>query len=284
MHRLKGSGFLVAALLCAVAQLAFASADFESLLQEADKIRSSNPKKFVALVEDLEATKQDANLQQRQRLQYLSAYEMVVYGNRIEAGIAQAQDLFREATDPDLKFRAGSLVVNSFAINRNFTEGLRYLNRTLAIRRSVKDKDIRHDGVNVAAVIYNQLGQYKLGLEYAEETLSDAPNPRARCFAGHLRLEARYFLGMVSDTDVSIGSVIDQCAALGENITANFSRAVLARHWAAAGERDKAIKLLEGHLSEVDALRYPRLIAEFRSLLAELKLANGDVAGAEQQA
>jgi hypothetical protein len=167
-------------LLCVAPLVGFASSDFESSLREADRLRSADSARFAALIDKLEATQQKASLGQRQRLQYLRAYHMVVYGNALDAGIKRAEALFRDAKDLDLKFRAGSLVVNGFAINRNFTEGLRYLNQTLAMRHDVKDKDIRHDGVNVAAALYNQLGQYKLGLKYTEETLSGNPNPRAR--------------------------------------------------------------------------------------------------------
>src|SRR3546814_17217966 len=91
------------------------------------------------------------------------------------------------ADDPDLKFRAGSLVANSLAINRNFTEALRYLNQTLPVRGSVKDGNIRDDGVNTAANLSNQLGQYQLGLSYAMEPQYGDPAPRARCNASFPR-------------------------------------------------------------------------------------------------
>src|SRR3546814_19594822 len=83
-------------------------------------------------------------------------------------------------------------MANSLAINRNFTEALRYLNQTLPVRGSVKDGNIRDDGVNTAATLYNQLGQYQLGLSSAMETLSGDPAPRARCNASFLRAEARF--------------------------------------------------------------------------------------------
>src|SRR3546814_1487447 len=140
------------------------------------------------------------------------AFGKVVYDNATQAGIEQAEALFRNADDPDLKFRAGSLVANSLAINRNFTEALRYLNQTLPVRGSVKDGNIRDDGVNTAATLYNQLGQYQLGLSYAMETLSGDPAPRARCPARFLRAEARFHLKLLSAAAQSIAPVVDECA------------------------------------------------------------------------
>src|SRR3546814_12996895 len=107
------------------------------------------------------------------------------------------------ADDPAHKYRAGSLVANSLAINRNFTEALRYRNQTLPVRGSVKDGNIRDDGVNTAATLYNQLGQYQLGLSYAMETLSGDPAPRARCNASFLRAEARFHPKLLSADDKS---------------------------------------------------------------------------------
>jgi diguanylate cyclase (GGDEF)-like protein len=280
------AGLLIPALcgVCALAGAAVTAPDFDAALREADSLRSSDAKRFAEHLAVLKARVAEASIGQQQRLRYLDAYHKVVYGNALDAGIKQAQALFRETEDIDLKFRAGSLAVNGFAINRKFTDGLRHLNQTLAIRRDVKDKDIRHDGTNVAAVLYNQLGQYELGLRYAEETLADGPSPRAGCFAEHFRVEARYYLGRLPKDDEAIKTVVARCAVLNENITANLARAIQARHLAAHGRRNDAIQLLEAHLAQVDALGYAGLIAEFRSLLARLQLERGEQDAAEQHA
>src|SRR3546814_20283993 len=96
---------------------------------------------------------------QRERLVYRHAIRKVVYDNATQAGIEQAEALFRNADDPDLKFRAGQLVANSLAINRNFTEALRYLNQTLPVRGSATDGNNSADGVTRPATFYNNNGQ-----------------------------------------------------------------------------------------------------------------------------
>lgn len=274
---------IVLVLVCAAPTVrAFAS--FEQRLQEADKLRSSDGPRFTTLLDELDAGSKDATPVQLQRLRYLRAYQSVVYRNQPRQGIIQAKAVFDEAKAPDLKFRAGSLLVNTYAFTRNFTEGLRYLNQTLPMRSRVHDKDIRHDGINSAAVLYNQLGQYQLGLHYAQETLSDHPNPRARCAAGLMRLEAMSQLGKLPTDDASVHHDIDRCLAIREKLPANLIRVVLARKWVARGETDRAIALLEQHLPEIDAIGYHRLIAGVRSLLAELHLRKGELVVAQQDA
>jgi diguanylate cyclase (GGDEF)-like protein len=274
---------LVPALLFAAPAIGAAPDPIEGMLAEADKARSSNPKRFAELLAALDASRHRATLLQQQRLRYLHAYSMLAYEDNPSVATSLAKALFKETSDVDLKFRAGALVANSGAITRNFSEGLRYLEQSLALRGQVADRDVRHDGINAAAIIYNQLGQYRLGLQYAEETLADKPRPRARCFAAHLRLEAQYYLKVPPD-EASIIAIVEQCAAQGEAIVANLVRSTLARHWADQGQRNRAMRLLQEHLAEVEATRYPRLIAEFRSLLAEFSLAEGHAAAAETHA
>jgi diguanylate cyclase (GGDEF)-like protein len=274
-------GFIVAVLLL---PLACKATDYESLLREADRARSSEPRHFLKLLEELKSGSEGADPKQREHLQYLDAYRLVVYANSVNEGIAQAKDLFQRTKDTDLKFRAGSFIANSLAINRDFTEGLRYLNQTLEMRHQVKDRTIRDDGVNAAAAIYNQLGQYGLGLKYSQETLSAEPSSRAACFANLFRVEALFYLKRLPQDQSEISPVIDQCVALGENIPANFTRAIMARHLARQGKHSEAVDLLQSHMAEVDGLGYARLIAEFRSLLAELNLKDGDQEAATEHA
>jgi diguanylate cyclase len=67
-------------------------------------------------------------------------------------------------------------------------------------------------------------------------------------------------------------------------VMANLIRATLARKWVAEGRRDRAISLLKEHLAEAQSTGYPRVIAEVRSLLADLLFAKGDFVGAEVNA
>lgn len=282
MHRSFVLVLMVAA-LCLAAPHSAASPAFEAMLRQAESVRSADPTQFQSLLGQLNASVGAATPAQRQQLQYLKAYHLA-YTGRFDLAIAAAKSLFDEASDVDVKFRAGSLIVNGYAATREFTEGLRYLDQTLALADQIQDAELRHHGWSAAGVIYNQVGQYELGREFAELMLADDPSPRTRCFAGALRLESLYNLGPLTGQDASIRTLMQACIDVNEQVAANFARLQLARLRADEGKLSEAIVMLNEHLAEIEATRYQRLIGEVHSLLAELNLAGGYVEEADQHA
>lgn len=257
---------------------------FDSRLKEADAARSSDPKRFTELLEQLRTDKQKTTLLQKQRLKYLQAYEAAIYRDQLSQGSKLAQQLFDETEDPSLKYRAGGLVASFSALTRDFTTGLRYLQKAQAIRKQVTDKAIHDEGLSAGALLYSEIGQHRIALRYAQQMLDGNPAPRIQCFAGHFKLASQFELGILPKDDAPIETVIDRCSKLKEYIPANITRGILARKLASDGKPDKAIALLEATLPEVQATRYPRLIAGLHALLADFKLRQGDVAGAEAHA
>jgi len=254
----------------------------EQLLTQADAIRSSDPKTFLGLLGRLDKDAAHMSPSQVRHLQLLHAYGQIFSG-RHDLVIEQAEKLFAQAPEPDLKVRAGLLVANSAAITRDFSLGLRYLAKTMELENSV-GPELRQTAIGVAAVLHNQLGQYALGQYYAERLLEQEPTPRNRCFGHQLQVEALWGLGSWVKDDAVVDQAIADCDAQHEAIAANLLRGDMARHWAAQGQAPRAIELLESHLADVEATRYPRLIGEIHGLLAEYKLMVGDINGAEQNA
>lgn len=261
---------------------ASASDSFGQLLARAEKIRSSDPKTFDGLLTQLDKQRDQASPKQLELLAYLKAYQRG-FGGEYELAAKEALRLANSSTDVDIQFRAGALAVNSYALTRQFSEGLRQLGKTLSLLDHVKDPQVRQYGFWAAAVIYNQIGQYELGLQYAEKLLAEPIQPRERCFAGHSQLEAMHHLGSLPD-DALIVRTIDLCVGEKELAAANFIRLTLARRWASLGRQEDAIALLKRHLDEIEGTRYPRLIAETRALLAEMQLQQGDSDASEANA
>jgi diguanylate cyclase (GGDEF)-like protein len=276
------SACLSLALLLA-AGTASASAEVAALLLEAESVRSTDPARFGELLGQLNAEVGDATPAQREQIAYLKAYELA-YRGRFDLAIQAADRLFRSSSDVKMRFRAGALMANSYAATRDFIEGLRYLDETLAMIDEIQDRELRHHGLSAAAILYNQLGQYELGLIYSERILADEPNERTHCFAARFRLEALLALERLPAGDDTIREIIDDCESQGETIIANQARMHLVRRWHAMGRRADALAEMESHLTEVEGLRYSRLIAEFHSLLAELNIARGDLERADLHA
>lgn len=266
---------LVAVVLCLVSPPGHASSGYAALLEEAESVRSSDPQRFETLLGRLTSDIAQATPAQREQLEYLKVYRLA-YTGRFDLAIDTAKRLFDETQDVNIKYRAGSLIVNGYAATREFTEGLRYLDKTLALADRIQDRDLRHHGITAAAVIYNQVGQYDLGLHYADQVLQDQTSPRIACYTGYSRLEALYYLDRLGGEESGVHELIGKCIEAGEPLGGHFLRIYLARLWAGKGDRSRAITMLESHLPDIEATRYPRLIGEVQSLLAELKLEAGD--------
>jgi diguanylate cyclase (GGDEF)-like protein len=275
------ASLLFAVALCLVLP-ARAADGFSEALAEAERVRSSDPARLEALLGQLNRDIAQATPLQREMVEYLKIYRLA-YTGRFDLAIEAAKPLFERTQDIGIKYRVGSLIVNAYAATRDFPAGLRYLDQTLALAPQIADHDLRHHGVTAAAIIYNQVGQYELGLSYADQVLTDRNSPRIACYTGYARLEALYFLGRLEGEEAAINGLIDKCAEAKEPLGGYFLRGYLARLWSHRGENDRAIQMLENQLPGIEATRYPRLIGEIHSLLAEIKLAAGDP-GAETNA
>lgn len=265
---------------CAQAQASDAA---QKALRDADEVRSSNPAAFARALEQLEL-RSDLDAGQREHLQYLRAYG-AAFDGRFEDSVSIARPLADAAKDSSIRVRAGSLIVNSYAVLRRFADGLRQLEKTLAIRELTDDPEATAHALHVAALLYNQIGQYRIGERYADMILArqDMP-PRTRCFTSELKFEAMLNLRTLPVDNRALNAAIDHCGRIGEGVVANFLRGILARKMAAAGERQAAIRMLQASMPEVDGSGFPNLVGQSHSLLGELMLADRRMDDAEREA
>ncbi|MEL1264681.1 GGDEF domain-containing protein [Pseudoxanthomonas putridarboris] len=278
--RWKIRGLWLAIAMMVLCGPVFAAAPLDDLLVKAEVARSSDPKLFQRLLGQINDQSDQATADQKERITYLNAYSLIFEG-RIENGLPMARSLAESAKDGDIRFRANMLMVNAYALNRQFTEGLRQLEQVLQDLPKVRSKQIRHQGLGVAAVMNQQIGQSRQALEYVERILADVPDGRTQCLATQVQVEAKQHLGLLPTEDGDIYKGIDQCVRQKEFAAANFIRIALARKWADLGDSERAISLLRKHLPEIERTRYPHLIAEAKAFLAELTLEKGDAASAE---
>ncbi|UOV05719.1 GGDEF domain-containing protein [Pseudoxanthomonas sp. F37] len=260
-----------------------ASDSLTRLLEQAETARSADPAKFRRILERLNEQAGSATESEGERIQYLNAYSYAFQGKH-DLAIDTAKRLFDTSKDPDMRFRVGALIVNAYAVNRQFTEGLRQLEQTLGAIDQVKSKALRHQGLGVAALINSQIGQHEVALKYALNIQRDSPDARTQCLAKQVELESLQYLGRLSAGQKQIVDGVNMCAASGEMAAANLIRITLAKKMAANGDRSGAIALLQKYLPEMERTRYPRLLAEVKSTLAELMLENGNAAAAERYA
>jgi diguanylate cyclase (GGDEF)-like protein len=275
------SGFF-AVLLGALLPFSATAFDIGSLLRKAESLRTSNPAAFSDALEQLDSSMGSASPAELRQIRLLKVYQ-TMSGGKYDDAIKDALAIYEESPEAAIRFRAALLVANGAAITREFSLGLRYLERALSLQDQIQDSQQRELGSLVAAILYNQYGQYALGQHYAAQLLEQKASPRNRCFAEHLRVESLFGQGAQLD-DGEINAAIANCEALHEPIASNILRGYLARHWVGQGKTQQAIDLLKSHLAEVEATRYPWLIGEINSLLAEYYQRNKNSTEAEAHA
>ena len=254
-----------------------------ALLQQAEQLRSSDPAEFNEILQRLNGSSSSATKAQQQHIAYLNAYAEAFAG-RLDDSIKLATPLLAVNNDADIRFRAGALIVNNYALNGRYNEGLRQLESTIGLVDQVKDASLREHGLIAAATLYNQIGQYQLGEHYAGLVMAAPSSQRSLCFAGYYKFDALLKLNALPKDDGPLTAAIATCDAQRETVMSNLLRATLAQKWIADGQADRAMKLLQQHLEETQATGYPRVIAEVRSLLASLQFKAGDIADAESNA
>ena len=255
----------------------------QKALIEVDAIRSSDPERFKRALQQIEL-RSDLDPSQREHLRYLRAYE-AAYNSRFEESIERARPLAERAIDPAIRVRAGSLIVNNYAVMRKFADGLRQLEKTLAVRHLTEDGEASAHVLHVAALLHNQIGQHRLAQSYADMILDREDTPaRTRCFTSEQKYEAMLNLRTLPVDNAGLNAAINHCAAIGERIAANFLRGILARKLNASGQRGDAIRLLQNAMPEIEATRFPNLIGQMNSLLGELLLWDGRLQEASRYA
>jgi diguanylate cyclase (GGDEF)-like protein len=251
--------------------------DARALLERADRVRTANYAEFAALVEQLDKRSAQLSAAERHYLRYLKGWQSAYDGRYNDAiGLLERFDEF--SSDARLRFRASATVVNVFALARQYEQAFTHLGRLLKLLPQVDDIEVRALGLAIAAHLYNQVGQYELGLEYAEQVIAENTTSRGECFGRQLQLEALYRSRKLLNVAGDYRKGLDACVAAGESTYANLIRTFEARLLIDQLKFDAAIELLKAHQDEVRQARYPRLISEYSSLLAQAYWRKGDAA------
>lgn len=251
-----------------------ATASIMQRLEQVDELRSSDFPKFNEAVSELSAEGAALSPAEQDYLRYLQGWS-AAYEGRYEA----AGDLLRpllESRDVNLGFRARATLINVLVLSARYEPAFAELSRLLQALPQIDDEKVRRLGLRVAAYLYNQVGQYELGANYAEQVMSGGP--RAMCTGGQLHLESLYRSHGLSPGVAELQDVLDACDASGEATYANLVRTYIARLYLDEGDVEAALGVLNAHYEEMIQARYPRLTVEFDALLAQVYKRKGDMA------
>ncbi len=244
-------------------------------------MKSSDPAQFERLMERLDAQAGTLSQLQHQYLSYLKGWQFSYAGDYARA-VPLLQSIIDQSKDTTLRFRATTTIANVQAIATQYDEAFSQLGTLLSLLPEVMDKDARQQGLAVVGYLYNQVGEYDLGLRYADRIAREDPSGRGVCRSSHMRLEALYRSGRLRGNVAQFLNATETCLQVGERLRANTIRTYVARSYIDQGRNRDAIKLLSEHYQEVRTSRYWRLICEYESLLATAYRNSGNRQGAQQ--
>jgi diguanylate cyclase (GGDEF)-like protein len=251
------------------------SISFNEKLAHADNIRSSHPKQFLVLINELNQLANNLSNSQQFTLDYLNFYLLIYQGNLTEA-INSAKVLLNSNADSLLKFRAKLSLINTFANKQSWTEGLATISSMLEELPLIKDKKLHHLALIITSIFYNQLGQYNLGLFYARKVELTSKQGRDNCIAKMLIIESSFRLKQLTPTSQIIDQAISLCRTNNEYLSISFINSYVAKMHLENQQHDKALALLQASLQETLNTQYSLIIAEYYSLLAQAHWLNNN--------
>ena len=248
------------------AALALEQGEATELLRKAETLKTSDYAAFVAILNTLDGEAEALSSAQKEQLQYYRAWQIAYEGDY--TGAIPFLESLTGSQDKVLQLRARATLVNVLSIAKHYEQAFAQMRPLLDLIPQVSDQSAREQALGVAALLYNQVGQYDSGLSYAHRLAEAGVSDRGFCAAEELRLEALYRSGALKTVGLEFQRGIDACVRSGELVFANLIRSFVARLHIEQKRYDEAVKLLSDHYDETRRTRYARLISEYDALLA----------------
>jgi len=198
-----------------------ASDDIAQLLQKADDLRTADHAEFVRLLGQLDAQASKLSSKQQFFLRFLRAWETAYEGHE-EAAIPLLEAVINKSTDATLRFRASVSVVNILSDQSSYEDAFTRLSEVLAQLPQITDKDARAKAYVVAALLYEEAGQYELASSAAAQALRETqPYSGDACKSKYAGIAALYKSGKLNGIEQTFKEGIEGCVKAGNNFFAN---------------------------------------------------------------
>ncbi len=260
-----------------------AQEDFDSLFQQAESVKSADPKQFTELLNQLNLSTAALSDVQYKKLAYLNAYSLSFSGN-LKQGIEEYKKVVEGQLIDSVQIKAAMSIVNNSALTEQWETGLVYANWLLEHLDAIEDDAILETVYYGIAFLYNTLGQYQSGLGYSQKLLSINATPRGQCM-GHITLmEATQRLGQMAQNQQTAQRGIEICEQAGEFLGTALIKLFLAEYLATTDNPSLAIDAIESPLEQIRKINYSPILAAYHITLAEAYFNLGNSTQAQKYA
>ena len=256
----------------------FAAGKIDDLLEQADKVRSSDRVSFNRVMSELAAHKSQMSSEQFNVLQLLEGYKAGIEGN-----YKSAETLLNQLINSDalleVRFRAAFTLANIQSLSRNFVPAFTNLNLALSWIDKIEKPELRVQVLISAAYTYSESGLFDESQSYILQARQNTLTNRDSCLLGLL-----YRQNMHSRNETYEGEQVSEieqaCTSANERLALAFMTALDAQLLESKQQHAAAYTLLQDGLAAAEKSKYPRLIADYYLGLARTSYALKEVTSA----
>ncbi len=256
----------------------FAAGKIDDLLEQADKVRSSDRVSFNRVMTELTANKSQMSAEQFNFLQLLEGYKAGIEGN-----YKDAESLLNQLINSDalleIRFRAAFTLANIQSLSRNFVPAFTNLNLALSWIDKINKPELRVQVLISAAYTYSESGLFDESQSYIAQARQNTLTDRDSCLLGLLYRQNMHAKNETYRAE-DVVEIKDACNRANERLALAFMTGLDAQLLADTQQHAGALVLLQNNLAAAEQSKYPRLIAEYYLGLARTSYAIKDNAAA----
>jgi diguanylate cyclase (GGDEF)-like protein len=240
---------------------AFAAGKIDDLLEQTDKVRSSDRVSFNRMMTELAQHKSQMSAEQFNFLQLLEGYKAGIEGN-FKLAENQLNQLINSDAQIDLRFRAAFTLANIQSVSRNFVPAFTNLNLALSWLDKISEPELRVQVLISAAYTYSESGMYEESQSYLQQAKLNPLTDRDVCLVGLLYLQNMHATNKEYN-QATVQGTEQSCEIANEKLASFFLIALESQLLNSNGQQAEAFQLLQKNLVAAEQTKYPRLIADY---------------------
>lgn len=251
-----------------------AAGRIDDLLEQADKVRSSDRVSFNRLMTELTAHKSQMSAEQFNLLQLLEGYKAGIEGN-FKAAETQLTQLINSDAVLEIRFRAAFTLANIQSLSRNFVPAFTNLNLALTWIDKIEKPELRVQVLISAAYTYSESGLFDESQSYIMQARQNTLTDRDICLVGILYRQNMHSRNEYYAVE-QLPEIEQACSRANERLALAFMTALDAQLLESKQQFAAAFTLLQNNLVSAEQSKYPRLIADYYLGLARTAYALKD--------
>ena len=254
-------------------QIAATDNELTETFKIADDIKSTDFARFTELLQQIESEKDTLSAEQLEELSYLQAYHHVYAGNQKEA-LVKTDELIEKAVSDTIRFKSYGLKLNTLVVSRKYSEVFGYFDSFNSLLDKIEDDSARSYGLIILTLVFNQINQFELGLDYAEMLLDTTKVERYRCIALQFKLESLHRLKRFDEFNAIYEDAVNNCAIAKQPVYVGIIHSYKVEQLLESSPA-QALKMLNSHYSGVQNTSYNILVTLYQALYTNAYLRNG---------